>query len=90
MKSNEKLADPHSTWFIVYHSWSNWNLEVREIVFEERRGKTRIAGKNLPNERREPTTELPQHSVWVSIITGFFFRYVHTSSHHSEMIRFHS
>ena len=34
-------------------SWSNWNLEL--LVFEER-GKSEYPEKNLPEQRREPTT----------------------------------
>ena len=34
-------------------SWSNWNLEM--LVFKER-GKPEYSEKNLPEQRREPTT----------------------------------
>ena len=53
-KSNKYIADPHSTWFMVNHSWSNWNLEV--LVFEERRKQELpLVGKERTNNRTPST-----------------------------------
>ena len=46
-------------WFLVYHSWQNWNLETLVFV---KRGKLEYREKNLLEQRRAPTTSLTQ--IW--------------------------
>ena len=72
---------------MVYHSWSNWNLEV--MVFEER------GNKNSREKTSRRKGENQQRNSF-HIVHGFLslrvraFRYVHTPSHHTEMFRYHS
>ena len=42
-------------WFLVYHSWQNWNLDTLVFV---KRGKPEYREKNLLEQRRGPTTSL--------------------------------
>ena len=46
-------------WFLVYHSWQNWNVETLVFV---KRGKPEYREKNLLEQRRAPTTNLNQ--IW--------------------------
>ena len=43
-------------------SWSNWNLEM--FVFRER-GKPEYLEKNLPEQRREPTTNFAGNTLHI-------------------------
>ena len=48
--------------FCVYHSWSNWSLEM--LVYFKERGKLEHPAKNLSEQRREPITNSTHRWHW--------------------------